>query len=167
MASSACLVTPSLLTPGRFSDLISTAESKHFILFFTDDTLAEFPPPSTFNFIAQMLDFFFFFTSMPFNFNVENLSTLFQPEEMTVISFISLSKCNYVLSHFQLLVTLWTIAHLAPRSMGFSRQEYWSGLPCLLQWIFLTQGLNSHLLCLLHWQAGSLPLELPGKPIKV
>ena len=32
-------------------------------------------------------------------------------------------------------------------SMGFSRQEYWSGLPCLLQGIFLTQELN---LCLLH-----------------
>ena len=31
--------------------------------------------------------------------------------------------------------------------MGFSRQEYWSGLPCLLQGIFLTQELN---LCLLH-----------------
>ena len=26
-------------------------------------------------------------------------------------------------------VTLWTIAHQAPLSMGFSRQEYWSGLP--------------------------------------
>ena len=26
--------------------------------------------------------------------------------------------------------TLWTVAHLAPPSMGFSRQEYWSGLPC-------------------------------------
>jgi len=37
--------------------------------------------------------------------------------------------------------------------MGFSRQEYWSGLPGdLLQEIFPTQGLNLHLLCLLHWQ---------------
>ena len=65
---------------------------------------------------------------MPFNFNVENLSTLFQPEETTVISFMSLSKCNYVLSHFssvQLLATLWTIAHQAPLSTGFPRQEYW------------------------------------------
>ena len=26
-------------------------------------------------------------------------------------------------------VTLWPVAHLAPLSMGFSRQEYWSGLP--------------------------------------
>ena len=29
----------------------------------------------------------------------------------------------------QLFVTLWTVAHQAPLSMGFSRQEYWSGLP--------------------------------------
>ena len=37
-----------------------------------------------------------------------------------------------VLSHFscvQLFLTLWTVAHQAPLSMGFSRQEYWSGLP--------------------------------------
>ena len=32
-------------------------------------------------------------------------------------------------SHVQLFVTPWTIAHQAPLSMGFSRQEYWSGLP--------------------------------------
>ena len=34
----------------------------------------------------------------------------------------------------------------------------------LLQEIFLTQGLNPHLLCLLHWQMDSLPLAPPGKP---
>ena len=38
------------------------------------------------------------------------------------------------------------------------------GCHTLLQGIFLTQGLNPHLLCPLHWQTGSLPLELPGKP---
>ena len=38
-----------------------------------------------------------------------------------------------VLSHFshvQCCVTLWTVARQAPLSMRFSRQEYWSGLPC-------------------------------------
>ena len=38
-----------------------------------------------------------------------------------------------LLSHFsyvQLFVTLLNVAHQAPLSMGFSRQEYWSGLPC-------------------------------------
>ena len=57
-----------------------------------------------------------------------------------------------------------TVPLQAPLSMGFSRQEYWSGLHALLQGIFLTQGLNSCLLCLLHWQAHSLPLGPPGKP---
>ena len=37
-----------------------------------------------------------------------------------------LSRFNRV----QLFVTLWTVARQAPPSMGFSRQEYWSGLPC-------------------------------------
>ena len=38
------------------------------------------------------------------------------------------------LSHVRLLATPWTVAHQAPPSMGFSRQEYWSGepLPSLL-----------------------------------
>ena len=35
------------------------------------------------------------------------------------------------LSRVQLLATPWTAAHQAPSSMGFSRQEYWSGLPLL------------------------------------
>ena len=35
-----------------------------------------------------------------------------------------------VLSHIRLFATLWTEACQAPLSMGFSRQEYWSGLPC-------------------------------------
>ena len=41
-----------------------------------------------------------------------------------------------------LFVTLWTIAHQAPLSMGFSRQGYGSGLHALLWRIFLTQRLN-------------------------
>ena len=38
-----------------------------------------------------------------------------------------------MLSHFspvRLLGTLWTVAHQPPLSVGFTRQEYWSGLPC-------------------------------------
>ena len=33
------------------------------------------------------------------------------------------------LSHVQIFATPWTVAYQAPLSMGFSRQEYWSGLP--------------------------------------
>ena len=39
----------------------------------------------------------------------------------------------FVLSHFShvwLFVTPWTVAYQAPLSLGFSKQEYWSGLPC-------------------------------------
>ena len=54
--------------------------------------------------------------------------------------------------------TLWTVARQAPLSMGFFRQEYWLGCHAFLQRIVLFQGLNSHLLCLLHWQTSSLPL---------
>ena len=61
-------------------------------------------------------------------------------------------------SHVRLFVTPWTVACQAPLSVGFSRQEYWNGLPFPSPGSFLTQGLNPHLLCLLYWQAGSLPL---------
>ena len=42
------------------------------------------------------------------------------------------------LSHVRLFATLWTAAHQAPLSMGFSKQEYWSGvpLPFLKVWVF-------------------------------
>ena len=34
------------------------------------------------------------------------------------------------LSHVQFFETPWTVTYQAPQSMGFSRQEYWNGLPC-------------------------------------
>ena len=58
----------------------------------------------------------------------------------------------------RLFTTLWTIACQAPLSMGFSRQEYWLGCHFLTQGIFLTQGLNWHLLYHQHWSTDSLPL---------
>ena len=79
-------------------------------------------------------------------------------------------KYMHVLSCFsrvRLFATLWTVAHQAPLSMVFSRQEYWSGLLDLFQEFFPTQGWNQCLLVLLHWQAGSLPLTPPGEPIYV
>ena len=56
-------------------------------------------------------------------------------------------------------MTLWTGACQTPLSMGFSRQEYWSGCHFLLQGFFPTQGLNPRLLLLLPWEADSLPLS--------
>ena len=52
--------------------------------------------------------------------------------EWVAISFSSAWKCKVKvksLSHVRLLTTPWTAAHQAPPSMGFSRQEYWSGVP--------------------------------------
>ena len=40
-------------------------------------------------------------------------------------------------------VTLWTVALQAPPSMGFSRQEYWSGLPCPPAWDLPDPGTES------------------------
>ena len=74
------------------------------------------------------------------------------------------------LSHFscvRLFATLWTVAHQAPLSMGFSRQEYLSGLPCPPPEDLPTQGSNPHLLHLQHWQEGSLPLAPPGKTMYI
>ena len=53
----------------------------------------------------------------------------------------------------------WAVAHQAPLSMGFSRQEYWSGLPFPFPGDLPNQGSNLHLLCLLYWQAGYLLLS--------
>ena len=52
--------------------------------------------------------------------------------EWVVISFSNAWKWKVkvkLLSHVRLLATPWTAAYQAPPSMGFSRQEYWSGLP--------------------------------------
>ena len=38
-------------------------------------------------------------------------------------------SCAQLLSHVGLFATLWTSLRQAPLSMGFPRQEYWSGLP--------------------------------------
>ena len=78
--------------------------------------------------------------------------------------------CVCVLGHFshvRLFVTIWTITRQAALSMGFSRQEYWSELPCPPPGDRpnpAIQGSNACFLCLLHWQAGSLALAPPGKP---
>ena len=43
------------------------------------------------------------------------------------------------LSRVRLLATPWTAAYQAPPSMGFSRQEYWSGLPLPSPLLFISQ----------------------------
>ena len=56
----------------------------------------------------------------------------YQPSPTSALVTTTLSACGHAksLSRVQLFATLWTAAGQAPLSMGFSRQEYWSGLPC-------------------------------------
>ena len=60
-------------------------------------------------------------------------------------------------SHVQLFATLWTVAFQAPLSMGFSRQEYWSGLLCPPPGNLPKPVIEPN------WQTGSIPLAPPGK----
>ena len=83
-------------------------------------------------------------------------------------SFVSVAGISYtcmgVSSVVQLCATLeipWTAARQALLSMGFSRQEYWSGLPCPPPGDLLTRGSSPGLL---HWQVDSLPPSHQGRP---
>ena len=65
------------------------------------------------------------------------------------------------LSRVQLFATPWTVAHQAPPSMGFSRQEYWSGLPFPSPGDLPHPGIEPRSPAL---QADTLTSEPPGKP---
>ena len=71
-------------------------------------------------------------------------------------------------SHVRLFATLQALACQSLLSMGNVQTEIlqWVAVPPL-QGIFLTEGSNSHLLHLLHWQMGSSPLAPPGKPLLI
>ena len=69
-----------------------------------------------------------------------------------------------VASVVRLFATLWTVTLQAPLSMGFSRQEYWSGLPCTLPGNLCNPGIEPVSLESRALQAYSLPIEPPGKP---
>ena len=67
------------------------------------------------------------------------------------------------LSRVRLFVTPWTVAYQAPPSMGFSRQEYWSGVPFLSPGDLPDPGIEPGSPAL---QADALPSKPPGKPKK-
>ena len=72
-------------------------------------------------------------------------------------SFFLVSVCA---SHSVMFVTPWTVAHQAPLSMGFSRQEYWSGLPFPSPGDLPNPGIKPGSPVL---QADALLYESPGK----
>ena len=65
------------------------------------------------------------------------------------------------LSHVRLFAAPWTVAHQAPLSIGFSRPEYWSGLPFPLPGDRPGPGIELRSPAL---YVDSLPAELHGKP---
>ena len=65
------------------------------------------------------------------------------------------------LSRVPLFVTPWTVAYQAPLSMGFSRQEYWSGLPFPSPGDLPDPGIEPRSPA---FQADALTTEPPGKP---
>ena len=67
-----------------------------------------------------------------------------------------------MLSRVRLFATPWTVAHQAPPSMGFSRQEYWSGLPFPSPGDLPDPGIKPRSPAL---EADALTSEPPGKPI--
>ena len=82
--------------------------------------------------------------------------------------FICVLVCVCVHSHTsslscaQIFLTSWTVRYQAPLSMGFSRQEYWSGLPFASPGDLPDPGIEP---CYPILQADSLPSEPPGMPI--
>ena len=66
------------------------------------------------------------------------------------------------LSHVQLFATPWTVAYQDPPSLGFSRQEYWSGLPFPSPGDIPDPAIKPRAPTP---QADSLSAEPPGKPI--
>ena len=94
---------------------------------------------------------FLFFLCEPCNSNVSAFN-IFQR---------SLNVKVKLLSHVRLFATQWTVPCQAPPSMGFSRQEYWNGLPFLSPGDLPNLGIESRSPAL---QTGSLPSEPPGNP---
>ena len=69
-----------------------------------------------------------------------------------------------LLSHVPLFANPWTVAYHDPPSMGFSRQECWSGLPFPFPGDLPDPGIEPGSPTL---QADALPSEPPGKPFKI
>ena len=69
--------------------------------------------------------------------------------------------CVKSLSRVRLFATPWTVAHQTPLSIGFSRQEYWSGLPFPSPGDLPNPGIEARSPAL---QADALSSEPPGKP---
>ena len=77
-----------------------------------------------------------------------------------------LCMCTCVLSHVRLFATPWTVAHQAPLSREFSRQEYWHRLPCPLPGDLPDPGIKPAVSCVSCMAGRLLNDEPPGKPLR-
>ena len=73
------------------------------------------------------------------------------------------AQCGIVSESCLTLVTPWTVSYQAPLSMGFSRQEYWSGLPFPSPGDLPNPGIEPGSPAL---RADALPSEPPGKTLR-
>ena len=107
------------------------------------------------------LPFFFLYLPRWNNLYREHAESLFSGTQATRSHFLLLFLVTVMSDSF---AALWTVNHQAPLSVGFHRQEYWSGLPFPPPGFFPTQESNPCPLCFLHWQMRSLPLSHLGNP---
>ena len=89
-----------------------------------------------------------------------DLSLGLSRSEATIITTVKVKV--KLLSPVELFATPWTVAYQAPKSMGFSRQEYWSGLSFPSPGDLSDPGIEPGSPAL---QSDALPSELPRKPV--
>ena len=95
-----------------------------------------------------------------FTWNIPSSLCLFPPPLIQLCVCCAILSC---FSHVRLFATLWTVTHQAPLSMGFSRQEYWSGLRCPSPGNLPDLRIEPTFLTYPALQVGSLPLVPPRK----
>ena len=91
---------------------------------------------------------------------VKDVASYSEGPQTFLVSFV-LTCCRF--SRVRLFAAPWTIAHQAPLSMEFSRQEYWSRLPCPPPGDLPDPGIEHMSLTSPELAVGSLPLVPVGK----
>ena len=84
---------------------------------------------------------------------------MWSPNHVCVCVCVCVCACVQSLSRVWLFTTPWIVARQTLCPWSFPGKDTGVGCHFLLQGIFLSQGTNPHLLRLLYWQAGSLPLH--------